>query len=234
MELLKNQGEGKHHKELIQTLYELNGQNMPSFYHQSLLQKNMMMKPNKEVFLSVEKIAEAIASNKKIRCRYMKYNHEHKLVDRENAPSRDICVYELIWTANYYYALCRFEDSGKVYFLRVDKMAGVEILDDKLPVLPAGFDRTRYVSTQPHLFGGTTQRISFDIDSKLLDQVVDSFGKAAKLRNQGETHHVELDSSIEMMHAWILQFSPFITNIYPEKLKEKVVESLKKALHRIQ
>lgn len=220
-------------KDLIETLYSINGQHMPSFYNESLRQKHLMMKPNPEVFGSVELIAKAIEENKKIRCEYLKFNHEHKLVRRNMNPVRDICVYEVIWTSDFYYALCRFDDSGKVYFLRIDKMQNVEILDEDLPPLPVDFDSKRYVSTQPHLFGGETQRISFHIEAGLLDQVVDSFGTSAIIRKYGNTYKIELDSSIQMMHVWILQYSPYISNIYPEKLKNKVVESLEQAIRNI-
>lgn len=220
-------------KELIKALYEMNGQDMPTFYHNSLKNKIIMTEPNPAVFYSVEQIALAIEQKKQVRCTYLAYNDQHELVPRARNAERVLNIHEIIWTSNYYYALCIFADTGKVYFLRIDKMKDVAIVDAPICELPVGFDINHYVSTQPHLFGGKVQSISFHIDKRMLDQVVDSFGKAAKLRDLGMCYKVELISSIEMMHVWLLQYSRFVTNIYPAPLKEKVLASLRQSIEQI-
>lgn len=224
--------DGEYGFELIETLHALNGYEVPNFFRTMLAQKDMKIKPNPEVFLSVETLEKAIAENKKVSLHYLKYDTDYRLVDRDEDDERIVCVYKVVWTAEYYYAMCRFEDSGNIYFMRVDKMRGVKLTDEELPQLPPDFDAIKYLSTQPYLFGGTPQRISFCIDKQKLDQVIDRFGDAVTIRDLGNCCKVELDSSIEMMHVWLLQYSPYITNIHPESLKNLVIDSLQTALRK--
>lgn len=217
-------------RELIRKMYESNQRKMPRFYVNSLKHKEFNTKPNLETFLSVEIISTAIEQKKKVSCTYLEYDVNQQLVPKKNNAERVLDVHEIIWTANYYYALCIFEDSGKVYFLRIDKMRDVQIVDKRVKPLPIGFDITNYVSTQPHLFGGQRQLISFHIAKRALDQVVDSFGKAAKITEVNSDYYkVELQSSIEMMHVWLTQYCEQIRNIYPNSLSDMVVSSLEKA-----
>lgn len=221
-------------RELIRQLYESNQRKMPRFYVNSLKHKEFNTKPNLETFLSVETISTAIEQKKKVSCTYLEYDVNQQLVPKKHNAERVLDVHEIIWTSNYYYALCIFEDSGKVYFLRIDKMRDVRIVNERVKPLPIDFDITNYVSTQPHLFGGQRQTISFQIEKRALGQVVDSFGKAAKITEVDcDYYKVELQSSIEMMHVWLIQYCDKVKNIYPERLNNMVISSLEKAVQNM-
>lgn len=221
-------------KDLIEVLYQMNGLKVPSFYNDTIKNKKNLASYNKEVFLSVEQIAQAIQNKQQIQCIYHRFNKDSELEPIDAQP-RIINVHEIVWTSNYYYALCVFADTGKIYFLRIDKMKHVKCLDQKRTDNVNGIDISAYITTQPYLFGGLQCLISFNIHKRLLDTVIDSFGNAAKRTFVNEeTYRIEIISSIEMMHVWLLQYCRYVSNIYPEVLKEKVVASLKQSLQQLE
>src|SRR5690606_20435229 len=172
----------------------------------------------------------------KVEVTYLKYDINHNWVpylnDNGEEERRIISPHSIIWNANYYYVLCTFEDTMKVYFLRADQMKNVKIIEDnKVKPLPANFNIQQYIETQPHLFGGAISTFSFQAKKWLLKQIGDSFEKKTKIKeiNKDEIK-VELETSYDAMKVWLMQYIIGITDIYHEDLKKDIKDTISNKL----
>ena len=217
--------------EMIEKIFSLGGQKVPYHYEEQLRYKFSTSRYNSQLFLSVEKVAEAIQCKSKVEVTYLKYDINQKLVPhltKSGKERRVISPHSIIWNANFYYVLCTFEDSMKIYFLRADQMKDViELEDEKVKPLPDDFNVHKYVQTQSHLFGGKLETFSFHAHKWLLNQIVDSFGAEAVIKEINNFEiKVELRSSYASMKVWLIQYITGITNIYPQQLKSDIKKTL--------
>ena len=84
----------------------------------------------------------------------------------------------------------------------------------------------------PYMFSDTPQRVTFLVNSKACDHVIDWFGKGVKIEKTGDPERllVSLTVSPSAMHYWALQFAESVEVISPPELRERIKETLKSAL----
>ncbi|MGG0717665.1 WYL domain-containing protein [Robertmurraya massiliosenegalensis] len=225
--------------ELIKKIFSLNGENIPYHYEEQLRNKFHASNYNPQLFLSLEEISKAIQKRNKVEVTYLKYDMNYNWVPYLNnngvEEKRIISPHSIVWSKDFYYVLCTFEDTLKVYFLRADQMKNVKVLGDRKVIsLPGNFNIQQYIQTQPHLFGGFTETFSFQAKKWLLKQIGDSFGTATKVEEvNGDEILVKLESSYEAMKVWLMQYIIGITDIYPEKLKRDIKKTLNNKLETL-
>ncbi|WP_350342394.1 hypothetical protein PRVXT_001625 [Proteinivorax tanatarense] len=67
----------------------------------------------------------------------------------------------------------------------------------------------------------------------MIDQVIDCFGEGVKITPIDKNYfRVHVNSSINSMKFWLLQYITAIDEIYPEKLNSIIVKYLEDALKR--
>lgn len=224
--------------DMIEKLYALGGEKMPYKYEEQLRYKLNESVHNPQLFFTVEKLAQAFQKKAKVALTYLTYNEEMELVPLPTTKGemrRVISPHSIIWSSNYYYVLCIYEDSDKVYFLRTDKMKDLEVLEkDSVHPLPNGFSIYEYVKTQSHLFGGRQIQVSFTAERWLLDPIIDTFGAAAKIKAINDQQcRITVHSSFETMEVWLIQYITGVSDVYPANLQKTLKHKLQKAIEAI-
>jgi hypothetical protein len=76
--------------------------------------------------------------------------------------------------------------------------------------------------------------ITLRCQMRMLDQVIDFFGEAAKIKPV-DLHHfeVEIRTTIDNIKYWVLQYSTAIDEIRPNSLKKLIVDYLEDGLARL-
>ena len=87
---------------------------------------------NKEVFLNIELINEAIKQRKKITFEYLSYDENGKLSTRRKGYKYKVSPYFLINNFNKYYLLCNIDRFDNHANFRVEYMTNINILDDDI------------------------------------------------------------------------------------------------------
>lgn len=193
---------------------------------------------NAAFFESVRVLTEAIERRRKAKFRYLKYDMKKKLVPRikENDGYSIVSPYDLIWTLDHYYLYCKIEPAGKDRFLRVDKIRDACVLEEPIdaPDMDGTQTMTEYARSQAFMFGGKMEYITLKCQMRMLDQVIDFFGEAAKLKPIDEHHfEVEVRTSLDNIKYWVLQYSTAIDEIRPERLRNIIVDYLEDGLKRL-
>ena len=74
-------------------------------------------------------------------------------------------------------------------------------------------------------------RVTFRTSEKLMDQVVDWFGKDITVHkdDNGDTVEVSIQAAPTAMLYWALQYAEYVEILTPESLRERIIGVLKHA-----
>jgi hypothetical protein len=129
------------------------------------------------------KVNQAIRENKKISFRYQKFTIKDRTqqVDRRGGATYKISPFKLIINDGYYYVLAWNAQRGSTITFRLDRMKGVEILNEPREGNMEFSKINMEAYTQQHfgMFSGDKKRVSLRFTNNLLDTMVDRFGTGA-------------------------------------------------------
>ena len=192
---------------------------------------------NKHIMAAMLKVNQAIRMDKKISFRYQKFTIKDRTqqVDRRGGAIYKISPFKLIINDGYYYVLAWNTQKGSTITFRLDRMKGVEILNEPREG-NVEFSKVNMESyTQQHfgMFSGTRKRVSLRFTNNLLDTMVDRFGTGADVsyRPDGERHFVvntEIAIS-DQFYGWLCGFRKMAKIVSPPD----VVEDFQKFLDDI-
>lgn len=181
---------------------------------------------------NINQIHKAISMKRKIKFRYMDYDIH---LERKPREGERVCSpYALTWNEEKYYLIAHYEKYNSIVNFRVDRMESIEVLEGKKdpPRVepPSDFNLAKYMSSTFSMFGGTEEVVTLLFDIKLLNPVIDRFGKSIELYPEGDTHFtVKVPIRTETpapFFAWLLQFGDKARILNPPELKDKYVEML--------
>ncbi len=187
---------------------------------------------NKNVFLNIEEIREAIKNNRKIAFNYCEYNLQKELVPRPYGK----CVinpYGIVCTNENYYLICNNDKYEDISNYRIDYIIDIEILEDKIKAKPIDMNLEEYAQKSIYMFSGKTEKVELICENKILKDVIDKFGGSVALKAYNDdSFKAILDVNVDGIEFWVLQYINFCEVIEPiylrERIKEYLVDNLKK------
>ena len=148
---------------------------------------------NEEIFVSMDRISEAIKFSRKIRFNYCEYNYFKELeckVD-ENGNLREYVkspVYMVLRNKNYY-LVCADEDSEVFQHFRIDRMLNVSVVGDEKIMDLSGFEDCRNInnlnsiqfgmecmSSNTNAFTKRRNIVIVEFKKNLMNYLLDEFG----------------------------------------------------------
>ncbi len=196
--------------------------------------RNRVKAMNESVYLSVDKISEAIAGDLRLSFQYFQYNiHKQKQL-RHGGQARVVSPFALIWVDQNYYLLAYDADSAAMRHFRVDRMTRISQLsgprDGK--ALFEKTDMSTYTTKVFNMFTGQERRVRLRFSERLVDPVVDRFGESAILIPDGEGHFtVTLDVVVSpQFYAWLAPFGRDAEILAPADVREGMVRQLRELL----
>lgn len=193
---------------------------------------NRVKAMNERIYLNVDVIHRAIADGKKIRFKYFDYDLEKKKKYRDGI--RICSPYALAWDDERYYMIAFYDKRDCISNFRIDRMESVEILEDKAKEKPDNFVVADYMNSSFSMFSGKTEEVKLRLDNKLINAVIDRFGKNITIIADGDTHftvRVKVKTEQpEPFFGWLFQFGTMAEIVEPCELKERYKEHLKNVL----
>ncbi|MCR4725906.1 MAG: WYL domain-containing protein [Clostridia bacterium] len=222
----------KHSKDLIEKLCMLSNRYFKS-HVKYISVPNRNKTENRQLFLNIDLIDEAIEKGKQIVFDYNKYGADkklHKTVSHKESP------YRLILHNQRYYLMYGSEKYKTVGFLRVDKITNIEVASEPLTPLAkltgykSGYDYKNIVSTLPYMFGDEIKMVTFLASDFVVDDIVDYFGNDAQIKELPE-HKLEVTvhTSPKAMEYWAMQYLNYVEIKSPDSLRERIKENLEAA-----
>lgn len=186
---------------------------------------------NKEVFLNIEVINEAIDKNKQIEFTYLTYGPDKKLVPKRKRPYK-LNAYRILADNKKYYLLGTTPGFTNILSFRLDFIKDIKILDEKRDDFREE-ELNRIIEKATHAFFGKPSFIKIRFKEEILNYVIDQFGTDIKIREDGDYYLGEFLAPEKGIEYWALQFLPYVEVLEPKSLRESIIESLKENLYGI-
>ena len=186
---------------------------------------------NKEVFLNIETINEAIEENRQIEFIYLTYGPDKKLVPKRKRPYK-LNAYRILADNKKYYLLGTTPGFTNILSFRIDFINGIKILDENRDSFRED-ELNRLIEKASHAFFGKPSFIKIRFNKDILSYVIDQFGTDIKIREDGNYYLGEFLAPEKGIEYRALQFLPYVEVLEPKSLRESVIESLKENLYGI-
>ena len=229
----------KPRKELIEKLGNLSS----SYFSKRMKHVHSMnadSPQNRDLFLNIEVLDEAIAEGKQVEITYGNYGTDMQLHPRLNddgSVKRQLLnPYQLVASEGRYYLICNNDKYNTVANYRIDRIMNIRKLET--PVKPKsqvegledGLKLQDYVYQNVNMFSGKAEKVEFVIPKSAVSLVIDFFGKHVAFFEQPDgTVSCNLMVSREAMRHWAPQFASVVRVVSPPELVEEIREELRKA-----
>ncbi len=223
-------------KDLIEKLSSLSNEYFkPNIKHVYSV-KDWDKTENKALFLNIETIGEAIEKERQITLCYNKYGADKKL---HKTAEHTVGPYQLVLHNQHYYLVALSERWHNLVHFRVDKITDIKITESPLTPIRSvkgyanGIDYKKYATSLPYMFTDGIQRVKFECDNCIIDQVVDMFGKDIVITGIGDDKsEVTINASPNAMEYWAMQYLNFVEIKSPSALRDQIKTNLQNATEK--
>ena len=222
--------------ELIGKLEGLTSRNQAKALHRQVFVTNRVKTQNESIYYNVDALHTAILEKRKVSFKYFDYNAEKKRVFRKDEKAEKgerVYVVDplgLSWDDENYYLITYSEKYDGYTHYRVDRMAGISVLDEprgdgeKI----TGFDIVNYCKRVFNMFGGDDVRVELTVDNDLINAMIDRFGKDVILYPNSDTTVRVIASATRSgtFFGWLTQFGSKVLIDAPDDLREEYIKHL--------
>ena len=197
---------------------------------------------NKELFLTIEVIDEAISKNRKIQFTYIDYTGEKKQTKktRPDGSIREYVVspYQMAAKEGKYYLICNYDKYNDLSNYRIDRIKDVTILDERAKpfskldgMTNKRFDLAEYMKEHIYMYSSGNTRVRFRIVKAMIIDVIDIFGLDVQFMKETDTHiDVVAKVNERAMFQFAKNYSPDVLVLEPKSLVKKLKEDAEKTL----
>lgn len=222
---------------LLTTIEDLCSESQIEELHNEVYLVGRNKTSNKYIMASMLKINQAIKAKRKISFKYLKYTLNDRSTQVARGGGKDYIrsPYKLIINDGNYYLLAYDSEKGNMMTYRLDRMQGVEIVNQPRDGATSydKIDMRTYTQRVFSMFGGEDKFVSIRFTNDLLDTAVERFGNGEEVfyRPDDKGHfvvsaHVEIS---KQFYAWVCGFYNKAKIINPPE----VVEGMKNFLNEI-
>ncbi|NLY71669.1 MAG: WYL domain-containing protein [Clostridiales bacterium] len=220
----------RHGKNLIRKLQQLGSVHQTASLDRLIRVKTNKKEPNKQIFLTIELLDEAIRLKRQVEFNYIKYDTNLKKVPRRK-EKYVVSPYALYWNNNQYYLISNIQPYKDLCHFRLDRIENISIKDSPSLPAPKGIDVYEYASNALFMFGGETETYTIQCDNSIINDVVDRFGDdIIIIDSDDETFTAVVKATTLGMRLWAIHYIEKCKVIEPEWLVNEVVEAIKKAM----
>lgn len=221
-------------KQLIDKLVALGGRNFESHVKHVYSVGDWGKTDNKELFLNIELIDEAIEKGKKITFDYLKVGLDK---EKHRSSVKKASPYQLVLHNQRYY-LVMFDDKfDNISYLRVDKMSRMKVTkEDAVPLRSLdgyknGIDYARFSSSLPYMFNDELVTVRLKCNNRIADDLADWFGDGYSIVPLDKEHFVAtVTASKQAMLYWTLQYNTNVEILSPEFMRDDLKRLLEDTL----
>lgn len=209
-------------KELIDKLLQTQSKYTKEEFRENVFVENALKKENKEFFLNIEILSEAIKNKQVISFNYTKYDQNKKVVNRREEPYI-ISPYYLVYANEKTYLVAKSSKHNDFTHFRVDKMKNIKTTNDDYVRLGKREDPYEYAKNKIYMFKGEENRIVLKCDNSILDDIIDKFGKGITIQQSDDDHFITyVKASEEGVIFYVLQYIEHMEVLEPKELRIKI------------
>lgn len=218
--------------ELIQKLCRLTSESEAEKL-QRLAAISSRIKPhNEKVYYIIDGIQNAILESHQIQFQYYEYTQKKERILKHDGYFYKLDPYALEWKNDHYYLIGYSHKHHGLAHFRVDRLAGVEILESTYIPQP-DFDVADYTNKMIDMFASDrTVCVELLCENRFMKTIVDDYGEAAATCPYDSNHFVvkvEVNPS-GTFYGWVFKFMGGIKIIAPQECVEEMVRVAHKFL----
>ena len=173
---------------------------------------------NREVFLTIEELVDAIAENKQVSIVQSHYDKNGELVPVGSA--RVISPLKLFTHANHYYLFARSEE-GENEFLRVEKLTSIKKLKTSTTSVVKDQEIDQFLSKHPYMFWGEAEQSRILLVKEALDDFIDAFGKQFLcVKENARTYELTMKANPQDLLTWAMQNCMSVEVLEPQSVRD--------------
>lgn len=192
-------------------------------YHNLSVPRTPKKTQNKQVFLNIELLDEAIGTRRKVRFTYLTFDEHKHLIPRREEPYI-VSPYRMVYTNEHYYLACRLLGYENTSFYRIDRMRDIIIDNDSAEMPQEGL--SALVNSAVYAFSGYPEKVSLSFEKSILNDVIDRFGPDIVLTEKEDRYLAQVEVPPQGVRFWALQYLPYVEIIEPDWLRDQVIESI--------
>lgn len=221
----------KHSADLIERLCGLSNKYFKSSIRHIYSVNDWSKTDNQSVFYNIELIDEAINNGKRLVYDYNKYGIDKKL---HKSSTQCVSPYQMILHNQRYYLMAYSEFWKNTVFHRLDHITNMRISDKNATPLKSvkgyenGINYKEFAANMPYMYTDKKEQIEFIADTVITDQIIDWFGKDARILKTDDENKVKvtIKASPNAMEHWAMQYLNFVEITQPQELRERIKKSL--------
>ena len=218
--------------ELIDKIAALGGGHRAAILKGNLVKFNTRKHRNETVYYTVGFIEDAIQKNKKIIFKYFDLDENGQKVYRREGHHYVVEPVALVFNEDNYYLIVFSEKHDGTANYRVDRIDGVEIIDEPISDKARSLRRkvARYTEEAFKMFNGPQENVTLRFANKLIGPVLDKFGEGTKM-TRVDDHTVEATVQVRIaptFWGWLFQFGKEMVIEEPVELQQ-TFEQMRKA-----
>ncbi len=182
---------------------------------------------NKELFLNIEIIDEAITLGKKVTFTYLEYDFDKKLKPRRE-KKYTVSPFQMIVTNEHYYLLCKMWEDSEMSMYRLDRIKDVEISEYGMDAKFTEDELRNAREQSTYAWYGESELVTMRCQNHILGDVIDRFGRDITIEKEDdETFIAKIKTSPRGIRFWAMQYLPYVEVLTPESLRERIIDDVK-------
>lgn len=177
---------------------------------------------NKKTYYTIDRIYEALNSNRQISFHYFQWNIRKEMEKRRDGASYVVSPWCLIWDDENYYLLGYDAPVKTLKTYRVDKMLDIEVLDRQRLGREEyrRYDISTYTQCHFGMYDGDIEDVMIEVENDLVGILIDRFGKKITITPTDENHvstTVKVAVSRQFL-GWIMALGPGVRITGPQQV----------------
>lgn len=193
---------------------------------------------NKQIFLNIEILNEAIETKKKVSFCYLGCNEEGKKAPKFNGYRYKLSPYYLINNFGKYYVIGNYNTKySPIATYRIDYIIDMKIEEEDLVPITLfkdelkNFSIDKYINDHIYLFGGNVIDCVLEIKKpESIIYVLDWFGDKADIIKKEDHFEAVIKCDEIALFYWIMQYGEEVRVKSPQSLIDKVVKNAKEII----
>ncbi|MSS58444.1 WYL domain-containing protein [Erysipelotrichaceae bacterium Oil+RF-744-GAM-WT-6] len=219
-------------EQLIQKLMRLTSRYKNNELRMNIFRSNERKTLHQNFIIQVELLMNAIAKNRKVTFDYYHYDFDKEL---HQANTTMIIVeprYITFANSEFYLVVTGGKHPGLMHY-RLDRIENLRMLDIPCSQFDYTEDAAGYAGNQLFMFSGERISVTFLCEKRMLDYVIDQFGKEVPLYRTDD-NHFEFTIRVTRIGAILFcsRFLDEMTIIFPEDLRDEMHDRLVAAANR--
>ena len=210
-------------KQLISKLISMAGPSHREELRPGIMISEFIKTPNSQLLYTVQKIQQAIRSNRKITFQYFKFNLNKERVPRHDGKWYVISPYVTIWKHERYFLVGWSDEREKVVVFRIDRMGIPKLTKETREPAPESFNVRDYTERIFNMYDeGDMETVTLRCRHHMIDHIIDYFGKEVEPFNiTEETFDVNIRACASTtFFSWVMGYTGDMTIVGPDRVQE--------------